>query len=79
MKVWLLLGLLLAVTSNPTQNDSGAQIITIEPKKSIEEPFELVVKKPKASNCPDCQVCIAATLLALNPDTLACVLACLTL
>lgn len=79
MKVWLLLGLLLAVTSKPVQNNSEMKIVTIEPKKSIEEPFELVIKKPEASTCPDCQVCIAAGLLALNPDTLACVLACLTL
>lgn len=79
MKVWLLLGLLLGVTSKSVQIDSGLQIITMEPKKATEEPFELVISKPKVSNCPDCQVCIAAGLLALNPDTLACVLACLTL
>jgi hypothetical protein len=79
MKVWLLFGLLLAVTSKAAQSDSGTQIITIEPKKFKEESFELVIKKPEASTCPDCQVCIATALLSLNPDTLACVLACLTL
>lgn len=54
MKVWLFLGLLLAVTSKPVQNNSETKIVTIEPKKSIEEPFELVIKKPETSTCPDC-------------------------